>query len=87
MALNMTNQPCDHTAFVCPTLLGTVSDMCSEGIAIVQNDYILYANLAFGETNGLSSGSELRGSSLKDLIPPHNSGRSRFSFEHRRQSN
>ena len=78
----MTNQPCDHTAFVCPALLGTVLDMCSDGIAIVQNDYILYANLAFGKTNGLSSGSELRGSLLKDLIPrPNNSGRSRFTFE------
>ncbi len=78
----MTNQSWDHTAFVCPALLGTVLDMCSDGIAIVQNDYILYANLAFGKTNGLSSGSELRGSLLEDHIPrPHNSGRSRFSFE------
>lgn len=54
---------------VSPALLYSALRFCSEGIALVHDNRILYANCAFAKINGFLSGSELEGLSLKELVP------------------
>jgi hypothetical protein len=78
----MTNDPSNQATLVPPALLKAV-EMCTEGIAIVQNDRILYANSAFARTNGFPSSLDLRGNlpkdSMQEAIPQFDSGQGQFN--------
>ena len=68
VSLTMTNDSSNQATLVPPTLLKAALEMCTEGIAIVQNNRILYANSAFARTNGFPSGLDLCGNLLKDSM-------------------
>jgi signal transduction histidine kinase len=52
-----------------PVLLMAALDACPESVAVVEKGRIIYAGRAFGTTLNFSSGSDLRGRLLMDLLP------------------
>lgn len=55
--------------FFDPALLMAGVDVCAEGLAVVESGRVIYANRAFGKTNGAAHSSHLRGRLLADLLP------------------
>lgn len=66
--MNATAQLCDQELPINPDLLMLGLDVIPDGIAVVENGRILYANRAFGSVNR-SRTAELRGQLLQDFLP------------------
>jgi hypothetical protein len=52
-----------------PVLLMAALDFCPESVAVVEKGRIIYADRVFGMTLNFSSGTDLRGRLLMDLLP------------------
>ena len=52
-----------------PLVLMAALDFCPESVAVVEKGRIIYAYRVFGMTLNFSSGSDLRGRLLMDLLP------------------